>query len=421
MIIIGIILFILLNIYIICRYYKKGIEIFSPCMIIGVMSLTQLLPQLTTIYFHPHYDNALLYNLLFVMITCNIALVVGYEKGIRSSLPAKTFWDFNIERMDIPILILSLLGTLASFMFTGKIRNADWVIASQFQSLGIIGLSLGLVKAYKGYTSKLLFLSLVISTIPLGYFAFVIKGSRNNAFLMLVMWLLFLALKAKKYRTLIAKCFFGIFLVGGIASLSIVEIRNEVVHGSNGLKSIKEINFKDNFKKAFTDSYTDVGMDLGNAAEGIDHCYKKNEYNFCLFLWNGFVYNYVPRRIVGEKVKNGLMSDLQDLTIVNRLCKGVTCMTGYYDAFSAFSYFGFILYFIIGYFYGRCFKLAQFSSFYLFFYIFLLNSSAIIMTHGIQLMVARVEYLFVLVLPFLFKYIKKICLIGDTSDKVLEH
>lgn len=64
-------------------------------------------------------------------------------------------------------------------------------------------------------------------------------------------------------------------MVGGIASLSIVEIRNEVVHGSDGLKSVNEINFIDNFKKAFTDSYTEVGMDLGNAAEGIDHCYKK--------------------------------------------------------------------------------------------------------------------------------------------------
>lgn len=408
MIISGITAFIVLNIWIIFRYYKRNIEIFSPCMIIGIMSLTQLLPQLTTIYFHPHYDNAILYNLLFVMLSCNIALVVGYEKGIRSVIPTKTIWDFNIAKMDMPIFVLSLLGTIASFIFAGKISNMDWVIASQFQSLGIIGLSLALVKAYKGYRSKSLYLSLIMATIPLAYFAFFIKGSRNNAFLLLVMWLLFWSLKDQKNRRVIAKCFLGMFLIGGIASLSIVEIRNDVVHGDSGIEAIGKIDFIDNFRNAFTNSYTEVGMDLGNAAEGIEHCYEKSEYNYGLFLWNGFVYNYVPRRIVGEDLKNALMSDLQDLTVVERLSNGVTCMTGYYDAFSAFSYLGFIFYLIIGYFYGRCFKLAQYSSFYLFLYIFLLNSSAIIMTHGIQLLVARIEFLFVLVLPFLFRYIRHI-------------
>lgn len=104
------------------------------------------------------------------------------------------------------------------------------------------------------------------------------------------------------------------------------------------------------------------------------------------------------------------MSDLEDLELKDELCKGVTCMTGYYDAFSAFSYFGFLIYFILGFFYGRCFYLAQFSSFYLFLYLFLLNSSAIIMTHGIQLMVARLEFLFILVIPLLLicQYINKI-------------
>ncbi len=412
MILIGILLFIALNIYIIIRYYHNVIEIFSPCVLVAVMSLTQLLPQLTTIYFHPHYNNNILYNLLIVMISCNIALVAGYEFGKKRGIPTKSFWDLKIEKMDIPIFILSLLGTLATFMFMGTVRNADWVVASQFQALGIIGLSLGLVKAYKGYTTKLLWVSLMLASIPIIIFAFIIKGSRNNTFILLVMWLLFATLKLKRQRKLVANLFLGIFLFGGIASLSIVDIRNQIVHGNNGfsLKNISEINYIENFKNAFTNSYTPVGMDLGNAAEGIDYCFQNAKYNFGLFLWNGFVFNYVPQRIVGENVKNSLMSDLEDLELKDELCKGVTCMTGYYDAFSAFSYFGFLIYFILGFFYGRCFYLAQFSSFYLFLYLFLLNSSAIIMTHGIQLMVARLEFLFILVIPLLLicQYINKI-------------
>ena len=233
------------------------------------------------------------------------------------------------------------------------------------------------------------------------------------------MWLLYWALKKKESRKMIAQLFMGAFLLGGIASLSIIDIRHQVVHGNDSFKSIAEIDYLSNFKNAFTNSYTPVGMDLGNAAEGIDYCFKNDQYNFGLFLWNGFVFNYVPRRIVGEETKNELMSDLENIELKNKLCKGVTCMTGYYDAFSAFSYFGFILYFIIGFFYGRSFYLAQFSSFYLFLYLFLLNSSAIIMTHGIQLMVARVEFLFILVIPLLLlcKYIKKIYLRHEILNK----
>lgn len=238
----------------------------------------------------------------------------------------------------------------ATFMYMGKINNADWVVATQFEALGIIGLSLGLVKAYKGHTSKLLYVSLVVASIPIAIFAFVIKGSRNNTFLLLVMWLLYWALKKKESRKMIAQLFMGAFLLGGIASLSIIDIRHQVVHGNDSFKSIAEIDYFSNFKNAFTNSYTPVGMDLGNAAEGIDYCFKNDQYNFGLFLWNGFVFNYVPRRIVGEETKNELMSDLENIELKNKLCKGVTCMTGYYDAFSAFSYFGFILYFIIGFF-----------------------------------------------------------------------
>lgn len=109
--------------------------------------------------------------------------------------------------MDIPIFILSLLGTLATFMFMGTVRNADWVVASQFQALGIIGLSLGLVKAYKGYTTKLLWVSLMLASIPIIIFAFIIKGSRNNTFILLVMWLLFATLKLKRQRKLVANLF----------------------------------------------------------------------------------------------------------------------------------------------------------------------------------------------------------------------
>ena len=64
-----IILYVFINIFIGYKYYKQRNGAFTPPFILSVMSLGQLLPQLTTIYFHPFYNNELIYRLVFVMIT----------------------------------------------------------------------------------------------------------------------------------------------------------------------------------------------------------------------------------------------------------------------------------------------------------------------------------------------------------------
>ena len=106
---------------------------------------------------------------------------------------------------------------------------------------------------------------------------------------------------------------------------------------------------QENIKKSFTGgSYNErAGMDLGNAALGIDYCFQKNEYNYGSFIWNGFVFNYIPKRLVGENIKTSLIIPFEADKYIQALTNGITCTTGYYDAFSAFSWFGFFVFYFL--------------------------------------------------------------------------
>ena len=77
-----IIIYIIVNIYMIYYYYRKPMGIFSPVYVIAFMSLGQILPQLTTIYYLPCVQSLYLYNLLITMISCNLAFMIGYERKV---------------------------------------------------------------------------------------------------------------------------------------------------------------------------------------------------------------------------------------------------------------------------------------------------------------------------------------------------
>lgn len=396
-----IILYVFINIFIGYKYYKQRNGAFTPPFILSVMSLGQLLPQLTTIYFHPFYNNELIYRLVFVMITCNVGFMYGFEKGKSGNIKYPVM-DFKLRKMIPIILFFSIMGLVGNHMFK-DVNTTDWVIADQFHNLGIIGLAFCLCYMLKYKTSVKIYILTAICTWPIIDFAFNIKGSRNDTFILIVMFMLFFTLKYPKYEKKIKKIFLLAFILGCIGSMSISEVRGGIHKTDN--TSISGINYWDNFKASFTNSYTDVGMDLGNAAILIENCADKDLYNYGTFLWDGFVFNYVPRRIVGEDVKNSLNFGLQDYDLIEKVCCGTTCTTGYYDAYSAFGLFGFVVFILLGMLYGFFYKYSSVSSLYQILYIFLLNSSAIVATHGIQLFAARVEFMYIVIIPVLSLFI----------------
>ena len=84
-------------------YYRKPMGIFSPVYVIAFMSLGQILPQLTTIYYLPHvYNPSILYNLLITMISCNLAFMIGYERKVTlKSNKINTLPIYIFDKVDL--------------------------------------------------------------------------------------------------------------------------------------------------------------------------------------------------------------------------------------------------------------------------------------------------------------------------------
>ncbi|RGO00505.1 hypothetical protein, partial [Phocaeicola vulgatus] len=205
----------------------------------------------------------------------------------------------------------------------------------------------------------------------------------------------------------IKKIFTIFFIVGCIGSLSISEIRTNM--GKDSQNSISDINFIKNIKKSFTGgSYNErAGMDLGNAALGIDYCFQKNEYNYGSFIWNGFVFNYIPKRLVGENIKTSLIIPFEADKYIQALTNGITCTTGYYDAFSAFSWFGFFVFYFLARIFAWIRKRGSYSTLYMTLFFYMLANSTVGVTHGLQLIFAKIEFLILLFFTIQFVIHKK--------------
>lgn len=392
-----ILIYVLENFFMIYRQYKKPMGIFSPVYIVAFMSLGQMLPQLTTIYYLPNvYDRSIMYNLLITMITCNFAFFIGCENK-------KTYNKGRI--LDIKnkyILLLILLFTPCSFIFdyivsgSGIGNGVDGVIAFQFQALGFISLILCLVYLRNHKFTLLLISCLIISTYPILHYAWGIYGSRLSTFVVALLYAYLLAVKYPQKYNVIKKYFTIFFVVGCIGSLSISDVRNNMSNES--ISSVGSIDFIGNMKKAFAGgSYNySAGMDLGNAALGINYCFENNEYNLGAFIWNGFVFNYIPKRFVGENVKKSMIIPFEADKYIQVLTRGITCTTGYYDAFSSFSWFGFIVFYILARLFVWLRSRGEYSVFYMVIYFFMLSNIAVAITHGLQLVLAKIEFLIIL-------------------------
>jgi hypothetical protein len=394
-----IIIYIIENLYILYKQYKKPMGIFSPVYIVAFMSLGQILPQLTTIYCLPQiYDRNIMYNLLFTMISCNLAFYLGSEKEIQSK-PSKV-----LEIRPNFILILIVAFAPCSYIFdkfisakhAGIETSADGVIAFQFQALGFISLILALCYLRKHKMTPLLIGCLLLSTLPIIHYAFGVYGSRLSTFVVVLLYAYLFTIKFPHRYNLIKKLFTIFFIIGCIGSLSIGEVRTKMTDDTNG--GLRNIDYIDNMKQAFLGgSYNPMaGMDLGNAALGIEHCYQLNEYNWGLFIWNGFVFNYIPRRLVGQEIKDDMTVHFESDKYVQKLTHGITCPTGYYDAFSSFAWFGFIIFYALARLFTWLRNRGKYSVFYLTMYFYMLTNTAVAITHGLQIVFAKVEFMIIL-------------------------
>ena len=397
----------IINLVIFIYYYKKTNGTFQAPFLMAYTALFVLLPQFSTIYNNSFYDKRLIPDLGIVMITCNIAFLFGFE------ITKKFIHENNdiigilyINKIKYPLLFMGIVGFMTIFLWTGdKYQEGDNVIQVNMKAFSQMAFCLTLTSllTYR-VKSKFAIFMLVLSAMPLFYFAFLVKGSRGETLFLLLSISVYLALRYPQKEPVIRKWTLIILLVGALFSASISWVRNVVINKSEHT----ELSLIDNFKNSYSQNKVSLGMDLGNAAKGIHYLKEKNLLDYGSYIYDDFIQNIVPRRIVGESVKESLKLNLvDDKEFIKRQTHSVTTMTGYYFAFRSFSYLGFLLYLLFGVFYGFIYCKIRDSALCLYLYLLILPTVPLIFTHSPGYLYMKLYTNFIIAYIFCYKGFKR--------------
>lgn len=125
-------------------------------------------------------------------------------------------------------------------------------------------------------------------------------------------------------------------------------------------------------------------------------------FNFGLFLWDDIVTWYFPSFIFGKDGKKALMMAGEEDSYIESVTHNVSTETGYYQAFSAFGYLGFIMFYALGYLFGYIWKRSQVSSLYLIIYLCLMFHIPSLASHGFSFVMGQIETFLIFCLPIIY-------------------
>jgi len=392
-----IVIFVFVCLHVIVTFFKKEDGIFQAPFVACLMTLFAFLPQLITVYASNLYNSNIIFDLVFVMISCLLALFFGFKKNyqIRSS---ETIKDIRVTSAKFHLVFLVIIGIAGLLIYKGMLPG-DWVVAGIFQMFGLVAgiISINIIakRPKKSWFYVLIFIG---AFYPIVDFALSIKGSRSRLFYVVLLLCYLLSDRFPEYKKFIKYAFIFFFVTGTILSASIVEYRSSL----KGEVNLNEVDFTKNYTSSFLlKEISTNGMDLGNAALGIEYCKNNNHYSFGLIFIDRLIFNYIPARFVGEKLKSELMLSPEDATLEKRYTKGVTTMTGFYEAFNCFSYLGCLLFYVIGAFMKYCWVRAKVSLLYFLLYFHSIIFLNIAISHGLTYFFSNFVGLNLFIMPFL--------------------
>jgi len=403
-------LFVIINLFVVVKYYRSELGVFQAPFLACSASIAIFLPQLTSMYQSDYYDLDLMPRLLFVMCTCNMAFTIGFEVAKSKPYP-KFIRDLDLKKSKRILIFLSMAGLFAAFSMrgvwmsdleAGSSEKSNFIVLVNLSYYLEIGFIYSLIYLTSFKTRDKIIIAIIVLA-SLSYLDVVLLLGRRNLALRLVLNLLFiLALNRPKTYKFTKVLLIVLFLFGSILNASIGTIRTNM----SG-KTSEDIDYSNNLEESFAQKDFTIGMDVGNAALGIDYCYQNNSYDYGLNIWNGFIYNFVPRFLIGDELKKSLLMDFGYRDIVPVLTKNITTMTGYFDAFASFSYFAFIKFLLLGYILGIMWSRSLTSEIYLLVYMFLFSQVTSAFTHGTQYVFMRLEFLLLFFFPIVSIYVFK--------------
>lgn len=410
-------LYLIINLSILIIYYKRKNGFVEAPFLMAYTAIFVLIPQFATIYNNPFYDKRLIPDLGIMMISCNLAFVAGFE--LVQQFVFKREDEIGILHLDKIrnfLIIISIIGFTSIFLWEGKkFQEGDNVIQANIKSFSQMALCLVITGLLTYHTkAKIAIYIYLLSVVPLFYFAFFVKGSRGETLFLLFTIAFYFTMKYPEKKPLIKKWTFIILLAGALFSASIIWVRNVVINKSANT----ELSLVDNFINSFSQKKVSLGMDLGNTALGIQYLKESNQMDYGTDVYDNLIQNVIPRRIVGESLKERLkLNIVKDQNFIKRQTHGVTTMTGYYWAFRAFSYLGFILFFIIGAIYGIAYSKIRNSASCLYLYLLILPTTPLVFTHGPGYLYIKIYMGFLLAYLFCYHGFKRYRIVKGNIKK----
>lgn len=400
-----------INIFVIIKIFIGRLSVFSPISIFSLTVISQMFPQLYILLkMEQQIDLKILF---FMMCTSQLAFFLGYKIPQRNQskrIIVQTI-DFGRYKVKFFIFLFSLFG-LIPLIYYGSMESVYGginVILGFFRTLGALALTLCLINLENKNikSKKFLLLFIFISFCPLLYYGYFVKGSRQVLFLLFFVVLYFLSKYYIKWRYIFSLLFIVLMMVGAFFAASMTEIRRiNNYHEENAIE-LEEIDYVENFEKSFEKEEI-YGWDLGNAAYMIDYLSKTNKFDYGASLWNGFIFNFFPQRYFGERLKESLYLAVdKDVKFYEDYVKGgITTTTGYYAVYKSFSLLGFLVFFMFGLFFRFLSNQAYNSSFFYMIFILSITYIPTMITHHIQYMLAFWEFVFIILAPIFFFFLK---------------
>lgn len=404
--------YIITCIWVIARFYKRDKGVFQVPFIFSLASMLMMLPQYCVIIYNPYYDPDLLPDLTYCMITSTLALAFGWDKAQKQKVTK--FWDIDLQKSRITFFILFIIGLFCALKSYGEVLNHfasgesdirgnhTYQILLFFMLYFDIGMFYALTYVIKRRkATRLIKIILILSC--LYYLFIVLMLARRTLVVKLFMSLGLLTVCIRpQWQNIIKKIVVLFFAIGTVYSASISEIRGDL-HGRRN----ETINIWENYKKSYVNPNLAHGMDLGNGALFIRYTKENLTYNFGAFLWDDIVTWYFPSFIFGKEGKEALKLAGENNKYIESITHNVSTPTGYYQAFAAFGYFGFIMFYGIGYLFGYIWKRIQYSSLYLIIYLCFMFHVPSLASHGFGFVLGQIETFLIFGIPVLYRFISK--------------
>lgn len=411
------IIYIIVNIVTFYYYYRRSYGIFQTPCLFAIVSLTFVVPQLYSILSFVENPDQYMSLAVFVMLSCNIALILGFEWGRRYPIKRFEKKEFITSRLRFVIMLFAVIGIGATLMnrgvYKGGFMSGTFVIVNFFASYMDYLFVLILILFYKKKASPWFAYLLLAIIIILQLDKFFISARRGEAiqFVLALSFFYFYIRSETIYHRW--KWVLPVFFIMGMFMNSqISQYRNNsysgevsVIDNINGLQA-----------PVLAERKTIENLELNNAIRGINECCEKGIYDLGVANWNGLVKNFVPKLFGGSQFKQSLMFRDEHEAFVSYLSRSGGTMTGYYDAFTSFGLFAGVKFFLVGLFLGLLWRKIRFSIVALLIYVGTMSASLHTITHSTNNFPSNLFFFFVFIYPFI-----KYCTVNTLSEEKQEY